>query len=1074
MIRKSNNKGLSLIELIVAVAILAVVGVAIMGFVAFSSRNYSQANKNVKLQYEQQMTVNRIRDVVLETSRAIAYDDSTKSLTVFSDTAGSSVADAGADSTVTPIIVSRIYFTEAAEGEDAGKLYILTNYLGEDDIKDKKYSEISLTGTASELTDTVNDFSADLSNVGNGKVTLNITFKVGTKEVEVHPEIALRNIIEILGDDSEIDELYTKEVIEFTSNVAKVEISRDGKVFGQAKTDTIAMSGDTTTVDYDAIVTKKKYFKGDIVTTVTWEIEGLKAGYENNIILDTNTGRITLKNTSDGKTPKDYIEGETFILKAISDEDPTKIARLRVKVTTGGLYPVEIDYAETHDQDLEAAQLVYKFTHKIKYTDQITNSAGQKVNPLTGKDVYSKIKYTVYEADKVTLASIPNSAGFSATKTDGVFRVVKAMEEHTYMIKASVLQKDKDGNEVCVWIKLDIAKGAVPDDVVEITKPELYTSDEYRRADYNSASVQWTNGTPKYTATNGNKEQYYVWYEWEIEPVDGWNSETRSKFNDNAYFVSPKETDTASDINPRGAGDWTASDGKSINTMSTDMKQRVATIFVRPRLDWTKTYTLRVSLRAKLSKTNNSEETYYTLKSGVKIYPYNMDANEVIANVSNGTKLASDNWRFNDGNGGSIFYNNQWRYIDKNDVVSAYGYRPDAGNGIYLYSGPNGTLRGNIWNMNYGNVEIRVNQYSAGAHPYHVTFYSPYYNRTYSGWVDSDRINLNSFKGYYTNKDTKIYSRPIQNGINTPIYIANGGEEVSTPDGVNSGRVHVKFTANGSSYDGYTNGNWWGEVLERGTRKTTAQTSYYKLPTDADNMEDILTDDKSEAYVSSTLVTIKPVSLTLKPAAPTLADQNNNRLKVYCTADDTVYLGKGREVEIGNNPPNAEEAYRYYGVERRVSDNKYHGYLLYDTSANARNEYYEYYKCYIPTFEGINVTLSNADKIIGGVRKKIGNDTALQPYAYIRALGTYQSQNINENWYECGYIPSGNLKAYNDYNLYIYVKMIPFYWGKDISPFPTSVKWTCIVDGKDNGNFVKANSGSGDYFSYRSKYELNP
>ena len=128
MIRK-NNRGLSLVELIVAVAILAVVGVGIMGFVAFSSRNYTQANKNVKLQYEQQMTVNRIRDIVLETSRAIAYDDTTKALTVFSDTAGSSLAAEGVDAVANPIIVSRIYFTEPAEGEDAGKLFLLTKTL---------------------------------------------------------------------------------------------------------------------------------------------------------------------------------------------------------------------------------------------------------------------------------------------------------------------------------------------------------------------------------------------------------------------------------------------------------------------------------------------------------------------------------------------------------------------------------------------------------------------------------------------------------------------------------------------------------------------------------------------------------------------------------------------------------------------------------------------------------------------------------------------------------------------------------------------------------------------------------
>ena len=78
-----NNKGFSLIELLVALAILAVAGVAIAGFVMNTSHSYSQTNTEIKLQYEQQLAVNQIRDMIVESDRGIYFDSASKTLALY-------------------------------------------------------------------------------------------------------------------------------------------------------------------------------------------------------------------------------------------------------------------------------------------------------------------------------------------------------------------------------------------------------------------------------------------------------------------------------------------------------------------------------------------------------------------------------------------------------------------------------------------------------------------------------------------------------------------------------------------------------------------------------------------------------------------------------------------------------------------------------------------------------------------------------------------------------------------------------------------------------------------------------
>ena len=74
---RKNQKGFTLVELIIAIAILAVVSLAICGFIVVGSRGYTAANTDIMLQQEAQLALNQISDVIIDTTDSISYGDGT-------------------------------------------------------------------------------------------------------------------------------------------------------------------------------------------------------------------------------------------------------------------------------------------------------------------------------------------------------------------------------------------------------------------------------------------------------------------------------------------------------------------------------------------------------------------------------------------------------------------------------------------------------------------------------------------------------------------------------------------------------------------------------------------------------------------------------------------------------------------------------------------------------------------------------------------------------------------------------------------------------------------------------------
>jgi prepilin-type N-terminal cleavage/methylation domain-containing protein len=66
MTGKGKNKGFTLLELIVSIAIMTLVMGSIAYFMTYSSRNYRNANEKINLQMESQTILNQLNDLIIE------------------------------------------------------------------------------------------------------------------------------------------------------------------------------------------------------------------------------------------------------------------------------------------------------------------------------------------------------------------------------------------------------------------------------------------------------------------------------------------------------------------------------------------------------------------------------------------------------------------------------------------------------------------------------------------------------------------------------------------------------------------------------------------------------------------------------------------------------------------------------------------------------------------------------------------------------------------------------------------------------------------------------------------------
>ena len=189
--QKLNNRGLTLIEMVSAIAIIGIFSTVVMTFITSGANFYRKTSITTKLQSDMQTTLERIENAIMDTNKSIAYTYSNGGSAIENDINQPVTAEKEVVCTSTDLSVS------AKEGDCLLTIFQWSPseqilYYNEGFIKDGKKS----VSTASRvvLAENVSGFQADISKAkSEGIVLFRLTLKKGDKEISQLYTVTLRN-----------------------------------------------------------------------------------------------------------------------------------------------------------------------------------------------------------------------------------------------------------------------------------------------------------------------------------------------------------------------------------------------------------------------------------------------------------------------------------------------------------------------------------------------------------------------------------------------------------------------------------------------------------------------------------------------------------------------------------------------------------------------------------------------------------------------------------------------------------------------------------------------------------------
>jgi prepilin-type N-terminal cleavage/methylation domain-containing protein len=413
---KHDNRGFTLVELVVVAAILAIVGGAVAGFLAISTRSYRSVSSEVDLQTEAQVAMNQFKTLLMNAEAGVNFSED--EICIYNEKSRYVITwDEDAQ---------RLYYKEEARKKDADSGKYTTEF--EESEED-----------GSLFAEYVDGFSAAVNTSEKAVIVrISLHFTKGDSSYRTNEDVSLRNTVRI---NEEISSIYDGEA---SDTVAATYTGIKGSL------GTMNFSDETTADAYSVTLSGSEV---TIPLSVTILGNGFPSQEYTAVFVDANGNEMqqTSAGSSAGVGSVVIADAETassLTLKVASKIAPSVSCTIAIDITKTETTPEQpstpdqpsTEQPSTPEQPTTPEQ-PSTGDSKLYLSGDTTVNRGGEVR-ITAKDsLESDAKE--YGADEVTWSVSVNNNGSGVTINAGLIKVPKNLDYNTaYTITVTATLKN--------------------------------------------------------------------------------------------------------------------------------------------------------------------------------------------------------------------------------------------------------------------------------------------------------------------------------------------------------------------------------------------------------------------------------------------------------------------------------------------------------------------------------------------------------------------------------------------------------------------------------------------------------